>query len=299
MSAPMKRSAPQPGAGFTLIELLVVIAIIAILAAILFPVFAQARERARAASCLSNEKQIGIGIMMYVQDYDETFPPQIPASPAINPGANGTIASNYIPIEGLLNPYIKNDDVWHCPSDTAEINLGTREFWDGSKAANPKSRSYGYVGGIATAQGGTGSVDMNTGAAIYTSRTGDRPVFALADFDAGADTVILCEQAAPGYPVGGTIQSATWAIGMTSGGAFVNCDDWKLAGRKPGETTLAAPRCLSTFADVNYKPFAGHFNKSNYQFADGHVKAFEWKQIAATDFWYFKRRKPTVGPYAR
>jgi len=64
----------RPRFGFTLIELLVVIAIIAILAAILFPVFAQAREKARQASCLSNMKQIGLGMTMYVQDYDETFP---------------------------------------------------------------------------------------------------------------------------------------------------------------------------------------------------------------------------------
>ena len=67
----MKRS---PSRGFTLIELLVVIAIIAILAAILFPVFAQARAKARQASCLSNQKQWANAIMMYVQDYDETFP---------------------------------------------------------------------------------------------------------------------------------------------------------------------------------------------------------------------------------
>jgi prepilin-type N-terminal cleavage/methylation domain-containing protein/prepilin-type processing-associated H-X9-DG protein len=64
----------RTGKGFTLIELLVVIAIIAILAAILFPVFAQAREKARQASCLSNEKQIGLAILSYVQDYDETYP---------------------------------------------------------------------------------------------------------------------------------------------------------------------------------------------------------------------------------
>ena len=68
-----------PNTGFTLIELLVVIAIIAILAAILFPVFAQAREKARQTACLSNNRQIGLGLNMYVQDYDESFPRQITA----------------------------------------------------------------------------------------------------------------------------------------------------------------------------------------------------------------------------
>src|SRR5262245_25024705 len=89
--------------GFTLIELLVVIAIIAILAAILFPVFAQAREKARAISCLSNTKQMGLALMQYCQDYDETN--------VMNGYAGGGPQW-----PDLLQPYIKNDGILVCPS---------------------------------------------------------------------------------------------------------------------------------------------------------------------------------------
>ena len=106
MSSPNCRENGKRRSGFTLIELLVVIAIIAILAAILFPVFAQAREKARAASCLSNLKQIGTGWMMYVQDYDETIPSGW-EDPAV--GGHGGF-------HNAVQPYMKNYKIVACPS---------------------------------------------------------------------------------------------------------------------------------------------------------------------------------------
>src|SRR5262245_61739534 len=102
--------------GFTLIELLVVIAIIAILAAILFPVFARARENARRASCQSNLKQIALGMHQYTQDYDERFPGNHVGDGSGCPGGNGLDCSP--PTAGwgaVIQPYIKSWQILQCP----------------------------------------------------------------------------------------------------------------------------------------------------------------------------------------
>ena len=99
---------------FTLIELLVVIAIIAILAAILFPVFAQARDKARQTACLSNQKQVGTALMMYVQDYDETLPSAPYNLLITDPDAlAGWSWSLWVP---KIQPYVKNYNVFACPN---------------------------------------------------------------------------------------------------------------------------------------------------------------------------------------
>jgi len=97
--------------GFTLIELLVVIAIIAILAAILFPVFARAREKARQTSCLSNLKQLGLAYLMYVQDYDEMSCPLVTGAP----GDGRIDRTTWF---ALMGPYMKNEQIGQCPSVT-------------------------------------------------------------------------------------------------------------------------------------------------------------------------------------
>lgn len=171
--------------GFTLIELLVVIAIIAILAAILFPVFAQARESARKISCLSNMKQLGLAVTQYVQDYDEKFPFgknwQGEFRDSCNGGCNKPpfpkndqwkCGSNY-----QLEPYIKARNIWICPSDAT---------WAGSNTYGPLTEwggnSYGtmfdswydeHYWDPSSSSDGTYSADANTALSVDVGEGGD------------------------------------------------------------------------------------------------------------------------------
>jgi len=155
--------------GFTLIELLVVIAIIAILAAILFPVFAQAREKARQAACLSNMKQMGNAITMYTQDYDELMPAW--NGNLIQGDPNWDQPQNYW--DALMIPYVKNGNpsgkdyggVWHCP-DSVGITLRTygysqtlmRQGWE----TNTNGTAYRYPA-IATIEAPASTVFVGDG----------------------------------------------------------------------------------------------------------------------------------------
>jgi len=124
---PLKRK------GFTLIELLVVIAIIAILAAILFPVFATAREKARQTQCISNNKQIGAAVMMYLNDYEDVMP--LFFSSCNNGNCTRSTWS------GLVQPYVKNWGLFRCPN-LVEATSGGKSIWDPSSGfATPQNLS--------------------------------------------------------------------------------------------------------------------------------------------------------------
>ena len=167
---------------FTLIELLVVIAIIAILAAILFPVFAQAREKARTISCLSNIKQTTLAAIMYVQDYDETFP--------INLYLGNSSGTCIMTFYQEIAPYQKNGQILLCPSDSSPLNFPKAMTVIGLPppcAATPPLVFVSYQPNYAVIDDG----DPNP---IFGSETG-RPVKTLAEIEFPVDTSLYSDAA--------------------------------------------------------------------------------------------------------
>ncbi len=185
----VKHSAFTNAAAFTLIELLVVIAIIALLAAILFPVFARAREKARETTCVSNLRQIGMAVRMYVSDADETFPifHAYNFSPA--PGTPG-----HRGVESELEPYTKSAAVFHCPDDSG--GPGSRSDLPASESyAGAYGSSYRFMAACFTVVfGADGSYQNN--APIDTTAYKEKTV-ADADYVYPSETRIMRDEMFP------------------------------------------------------------------------------------------------------
>jgi prepilin-type N-terminal cleavage/methylation domain-containing protein/prepilin-type processing-associated H-X9-DG protein len=178
----LKNPANTARRGFTLIELLVVIAIIALLAAILFPVFARARENARRTGCQNNLKQIGVGVAQYTQDYDEMMVPY-------RNQANGSDT----PFHALLQPYVKSTQIFKCPSNSTISGMtGTNTATTVPVPVGPISRSY-Y---------GNGNNDghwagPNNGRRAMAEGGTTRPI---ADYAFPARTILIMETRGKNHP---------------------------------------------------------------------------------------------------
>jgi prepilin-type N-terminal cleavage/methylation domain-containing protein/prepilin-type processing-associated H-X9-DG protein len=220
-------------AGFTLIELLVVIAIIAILAAVLFPVFAQARAKARQASCTSNLAQIARAGLMYVQDYDERFP---------------SCYSLYTPPfvvdpRTSLQPYVKNWGIFYCP----DRHTVMPECLDPKDNFRPNSRCMGYGYNWGSGKGWGSSASKGDGL-VRPAQLGEQGVIG----------VFLSEVAEP---------SRCFFYGDTNDYLFITLLREAMPGvRKGGESDAATN-------DIGrpYEP-PRHSGGNNFVFVDGHVK---------------------------
>jgi prepilin-type N-terminal cleavage/methylation domain-containing protein/prepilin-type processing-associated H-X9-DG protein len=260
----------RPRLGFTLIELLVVIAIIAILAAILFPVFAQAREKARAASCMSNVKQISSAMLMYTQDYDETLPEPSLAGvfrDATNTGL-GQLYMGVLPFHLAVQPYAKNYALFACNSDPKRQNAsidrtGVRDMFIDAKVPGadqlpPYSNTPAFhqaVAKIFPMSYGTNYVlswcyayrQRSTG---YTTTVPDNQSLrgrSLAEFSEPANTWIMTEMSA--NPITGNGGWYTLPGYLNDQVANGNAERWR-GGRR-------------------------HFEGRHWLFVDGHVKWFK------------------------
>ena len=238
---------PTNRKGFTLIELLVVIAIIAILAAILFPVFAQAREKARGISCISNMKQIGTGLMMYAQDFDESYPRGWYLEP------DNITRTTW---RTVLTPYIKNGT-----SQTGENN---EEVMSGGIWRCPSSPA-NSVNGV----GGHGSI---LGPMFESNGTTVFPSVSMSQITRVSDIIVATEVGLDTNGSGST-QGFTedwWAWG---GSQWPPVWEGLNSGAQYDKDNVPAPADTNGYP-YTYMPRYRHTGTVNSVFTDGHAKAY-------------------------
>jgi prepilin-type N-terminal cleavage/methylation domain-containing protein/prepilin-type processing-associated H-X9-DG protein len=256
---------------FTLIELLVVIAIIAILAAILFPVFAQAREKARAISCTSNEKQVSLGILMYVQDYDETFPiywydvPPLPSDPPFTPSAPERIVG----WNEAIYPYVKNVQLFRCPDSPRAPTLAVGA--DGSTFGNDDTAPTGATGYSINSR-----LAGNNATLDHTNRP-QSPGLALAGLEFAAATILITEA------------SSNCSDGCSSSDE----NEWGWEGRHVdklyGDGWDYGTDPNAAYISTGKPPLTRHNGGASYGFSDGHVKFLQGGAMG-----YTTSKDPTV-----
>lgn len=221
---------------FTLIELLVVIAIIAILAAILFPVFAKAREKARQTSCLSNEKQLGLSFLQYIQDYDEHFPAAW--------DNNRQPAANW---SEMVFPYVKSLGVFQCPSNSLATQSGLMNCDGFNHGSTVNTGNWSCAAG--SPQIPAGYVMNSDLGFLNGGQTNFGPYHALAGINEPASKILVAEGA--------------------SYTPMTHWSDWFSCGGSACTSVAEAQQQSSYYATA----FAGHVGMMNVVYCDGHAKS--------------------------